>query len=697
MSQFNQDPQFTAFALDEMEAAQAQAYREKLLSEGISQDAIEKEIAEVKDFTERLSAEYAKDESVRLNSTTRESVMAPIDRRTPASLFSLTNILKFGTPLAVLTLVVWNTGNVFEKQTATSVLQEKVKEAQRKSAPQGKAESKIAQTANVIQEDFADTVSEAEMAPQVAPAAPARTKAKLAKKISTSFAGKGGRMNRAEGLAFDSAVVGASRGFIAPAPKQEEFNREAYDHIETNKYTSVAAQPLSTFSVDVDTASYANMRRFIFQGNLPPKNSIRVEEVVNYFHYPQLEDEKFNFEKHPVAIHVDQAQSVWNKKRKIVRVALKADTPRGLMEAPKNLVFLLDVSGSMSSPKKLPLLKESMKLLMRKLKETDTISIVVYAGAAGVVLEPTPVKEKLTIIRALDNLNAGGSTNGGAGIMAAYKMAKQGFVKEGVNRVILATDGDFNVGNSSRGSLVDLVAEKAKEDIFLTVVGLGMGNYQDAMLEEISNKGNGNYAYIDSLAEANKLFNIDLEKNLTTVAKDVKVQVEFNPNLVQAYRLIGYENRMLKAQDFNDDKKDAGEMGAGHTVTALYEIAMKGEKMDLPKVDKLKYAKAQETKTNFGGELLTVKVRYKQPTAKKSVKFDIPLKNSKRSFKSMNDNYRFAVTAASFALKLRGDDLASELSYRELKKMAKQAKGEDQFGFREELVEMIELSRQIDK
>lgn len=676
MSQFNQDPQFTAYALGEMEAAQAQAYREKLLRGGISEDAIEKEVAEIKDFTQRLSAEYAKDENVRLNSTVRESIMAPLDRRTPGSLFSLTNILKFGTPLAVVTLVVWNTGNVFEKN-----------------------ENKVS-TASRVSEDLADAreLTESEVVAQSEPFAPAPQKAKLARKMAPSFAPKGARMNRAEGFAMETAFVGGAR-MIAPGqiPKQEKFNREAYDKIETNKYTSVAAQPLSTFSVDVDTASYANMRRFIFQGNLPPKNSLRVEEIVNYFHYPVLKDEKFNFDKHPVAIHVDQAQSVWNKKRKIVRVALKADTPREMMDAPKNLVFLMDVSGSMNSPKKLPLLKESMKLLMRKLKPTDTISLVVYAGAAGVVLEPTPVSEKLTIIRALDNLNAGGSTNGGAGIKAAYKMAKQGFVKNGVNRVILATDGDFNVGTSSRGALVDMVAEKAKDDIFLTVVGLGMGNYQDATLEELSNKGNGNYAYIDSLSEANKLFNIDLEKNLTTVAKDVKIQVEFNPNLVQAYRLIGYENRMLKAQDFNDDKKDAGEMGAGHTVTALYEIAMKGEDMNLPKVDKLKYAKEAKARSDFGNELLTVKVRYKEPTATKSVKFDIPLKNEKKTFKNMNDNYRFAVTAASFALKLRGDELANDLSYRDLTSMAKKSKGEDQFGFREEMIEMIDLARQIDK
>jgi len=461
------------------------------------------------------------------------------------------------------------------------------------------------------------------------------------------------------------------------------LSREKYDHIEASRYSRVSDNSLTTFSIDVDTASYANVRRFINNGVRPNKGAVRVEELINYFSY----DYTFSNPEHPIDLKLDLTNSPWNKDRKVVRVALKADTPKIAINSSKNIVFLLDVSGSMSSPNKLPLLKESIKLLLRNLKGDDKVSIVVYAGSSGVVLEPTSVSDKVKIHKALNQLQSGGSTNGGAGIVAAYKLAEEEFIKNGVNRVILATDGDFNVGTTSRYELVDLIQEKAKKNIYLTVLGLGMGNYSDSLLEEVSNKGNGNYAYIDSLSEANKILNVDLEKNFVTVAKDVKIQIEFNPSKVEAYRLIGYENRQLANEDFNDDTKDAGDIGAGHTVTAIYEIVPKGGGIDLPKIDKLKYSSSTKTEVN-SDELLTVKVRYKKPNAFMSDKFEKSLKGGSEF---VDNDFTFALAVASFGLKLRDDELTKNMSYEEIRSMADRSKGEDKNHYREEFLELIDL------
>ncbi len=672
------DPQFTAYALGELSLEDAKEYKEALIVKGLSEEGIRNEVANLQLLKVTLEKEFSKDNILRVSPEVREKIMSPTQTRRFSFLWSA---LVGGSVTALGIMIFLNSDTRLEKESSmttqvatpkaeleANVLSERLVD---KGAASAKVEKKMVKMQ--VMADSSQTVAVAAGAPQ-------------------AFS------NQIQARVMRSKSKEADAISILPAPVDrvaigEQFNREAYDKIDVNPYTLVANEPLSTFSVDVDTASYANMRRYLLMGQLPPKDALRIEEMINYFPY----DYKVDFKEHPVAIKVDQARSIWNPERKIVRIAMKSDSPSQLTSAPKNLVFLMDVSGSMNDPKKLPLLKESMKLLMRKLKKTDTISLVVYAGAAGVVLEPTEVREKVKILKALDGLSAGGSTNGGAGITAAYKMAKLGFVKNGVNRVILATDGDFNVGTSSRSSLVDLVEEKAKEDIFLTVVGLGMGNYQDATLEELSNRGNGNYAYIDSLQEANKLFNIDLEKNLTTVAKDVKVQVEFNPELVKAYRLIGYENRMLAAKDFNDDKKDAGEMGAGHTVTALYEVVPTGVKFDEGvKVDDLKYGSVSKSKGN-NNELLTVKVRYKAPTGDKSTKFEVPLKNESIEFKKADNDFKFATAVASFGLKLRGDKLAKDLSYRQIEAMATEAKGDDPYDFRSEFVEMIDLASQIDK
>lgn len=686
-------PEFTQFALREMDPELAAKFREELLKSGVSEDAIDSEIIEIRKFQSRMAAEFSKDEAYRASPNMREEIL-----KSTRQAFGLPRWLigglSFGA-LSIVTLVMikdplMNRNNDITKKVfgnAESFADQlgEFEEPDMRKVPQKIVEERVAVKSEAKTQTRHDSKPEIETLNYPAISAggvPFMKKAKV----------KGG----APSIAMMDQVGVRREKIIAPSPLPptdgDAFNREGYDQIKANPYVAVSSEPLSTFSVDVDTASYANIRRFLFRGQLPPKNSVRVEEMINYFPY----NYNFDHKDHPVAVKVDQIESPFNKGRRIVRVAFKADAPREMTEAGKNLVFLLDVSGSMNDPKKLPLLKESMKLLMRKLDENDTISIVVYAGAAGVVLEPTPATEKLKILTALDNLSAGGSTNGGAGIKAAYKLAKQGFIKKGVNRVILATDGDFNVGASSHGALLDLIEEKSKDDIFLTVLGLGMGNYQDSLLEKISNRGNGNYAYIDSLNEANKLFNIDLEKNLTTVSKDVKVQVEFNPKFVKAYRLIGYENRMLKAQDFNDDKKDAAEMGAGHTVTALYEIVPPSQEMDLPSVDKLKYGNVVKNR-NDSNEILNVKVRYKQPTGSKSTKFEVPLQNVNIDKLTADLDFDFALTVAGFGLKLRGDEMAKDMSYRDLLKRAKASKGKDEFGFRSELIEMIELARQIDK
>ncbi len=679
---WNQSPEFTAYALNELDESRAQEFLKELRDKGISEEEIRDEVASLQLLKATLQAEFSKDHLLRVSPEMREKILSPKSTKGEQWKKWLLGF-SVSTSVAVIALVVFVNDNIIDNSPSISSIND---------VHRGEKNILLEKKKIIRPERKQELVENS-----------AQSSGQVMNTTESVVATRMAKMKNTQVSDFAPAA-GAIKGKMIPSPQvrsriqEEEFNREGYDKIDSNPYTLVSNEPLSTFSVDVDTASYANMRRFLLKGQKPPKNALRIEEMINYFPYSYEGD----FSKHPVAIQVDQVQSIWNQDRKIVRVAMKSETSSELAQASKNLVFLMDVSGSMHSPKKLPLLKESMQLLLRKLKKTDTISLVVYAGAAGVILEPTEVREKVKILKALDQLRAGGSTNGGAGIIAAYKMAKMGFIKNGVNRVILATDGDFNVGTSSRGALLDLIEEKAKDDIFLTVVGLGMGNYQDAMLEEISNRGNGNYAYIDSLREANKLFNIDLEKNLTTVAKDVKVQVEFNPNLVKAYRLIGYENRMLAAKDFNDDKKDAGEMGSGHTVTALYEIVPVGGKIEdiAPAIDDLKYSKQTKGKGSrhdFDDELLTVKVRYKSPTGTKSTKFEVPLKNKTQKIEKADRNFKLATAAASLGLKLRDDELTKNYSYDEILKLAKEAKGSDPYEFEAELIEMIELAKTIDR
>ncbi|MCH8822161.1 MAG: VWA domain-containing protein [Planctomycetes bacterium] len=438
-----------------------------------------------------------------------------------------------------------------------------------------------------------------------------------------------------------------------------DSSREAYARIVDNKFMRVGEQPLSTFSIDVDTASYANMRRFINGGSLPPPDAVRIEELLNYFNYdyagPTETDE------HPFATHVEVAVCPWNSKHRLARIGIKGREIESDMRPATNLVFLLDVSGSMNQPNKLPLVKRSMQLLLNNLTVDDRVAIVVYAGASGLVLPSTYCTDKQVILSAIERLHAGGSTNGGAGIELAYNTAAQSFIEGGVNRVILCTDGDFNVGISSDGDLVRLIEEKRKSHIFLSVLGFGTGNWQDSKMEQLSNAGNGNFAYIDSLREANKVLVEEMGGTLVTIAKDVKIQIEFNPAVVSSYRLIGYENRVLAAQDFNDDTKDAGEIGAGHTVTALYEIVLVGDEEELtiadtPPVDDLKYQ--EKVKPNEAakttGELMTVKLRYKEPEGDVSKLLEYPIMDEVIELADASADFKFASAVASFGMLLRG-------------------------------------------
>ncbi|MWB96428.1 DUF3520 domain-containing protein [Flavobacterium sp. GA093] len=472
-----------------------------------------------------------------------------------------------------------------------------------------------------------------------------------------------------------------------------EPTQEDYNAFVENAFESPKTAPLSTFSIDVDNASYTNVRRFINNGQSVPKDAVRVEEMVNFFkyNYPQPKDEN------PFSINTELSESPWNTKNQIFKIGLQGkNIPTDDLPA-SNLVFLIDVSGSMSDMNKLPLLKQSMKILVNELRSKDKVAIVVYAGAAGLVLPPTSGDEKKTIIAALDNLNAGGSTAGGAGINLAYKIATENFIKSGNNRVILATDGDFNVGDSSNTDMEKLIEEKRKSGVFLTVLGYGMGNYKDSKMETLADKGNGNYAYIDNIQEANRFLGKEFKGSMFAIAKDVKIQIEFNPKQVQAYRLIGYENRKLRAEDFKNDAIDAGELGSNHTVTALYEIIPAGVKSDYlaTQPDDLKYTQVEATKNNYTNELATIKFRYKKPDGEKSIEMVNVIENKAVTLQNSSDDLKFSAAVAWFGLKLRDSKLITNKSSEDIVKLARQGLSNDTEGYKAEFIRLVETLKEV--
>ena len=472
-------------------------------------------------------------------------------------------------------------------------------------------------------------------------------------------------------------------------------DREGYSLIQENPFQKVADHPLSTFSIDVDAASYSNARRFLNGGTMPPEDAVRLEEFINYFKYAYPEPQG----EHPFSITTEVAACPWNETHKLVRVGLKAKSIAKENLPPNNLVFLIDSSGSMAGEDRLGLVQAGLRLLVEQLRKEDRISIVTYAGSAGLVLPSTSGAKKADILAALDRLSAGGSTAGGAGIQLAYKVAAENFIKKGNNRVILATDGDFNVGVTTDGELTRLIEEKREHGVFLTVLGVGTGNYQDSKMEQLADKGNGNYAYLDDIMEAQKVLVKEMGGTLLTLAKDVKLQVEFNPARVSSYKLIGYENRVLAAQDFNDDKKDAGELGAGHTVTALYEVVPVGVKDDaLPSVDPLKYQApaAPAPEASASKELLTVKFRYKKPNETKSLLLSRPLADEDREWAQASPDFKFAASAAGFGMMLRHSKTKGSLTYDKVRAMAQEGLGKDEDGYRSEMVRLIAKAKLLD-
>ncbi|ANV91751.1 vWA domain-containing protein [Picosynechococcus sp. PCC 8807] len=471
-----------------------------------------------------------------------------------------------------------------------------------------------------------------------------------------------------------------------------DLSQEDYNLIRDNPFQLVRTEPLSTFALDVDSGAYSNVRRFLDDGQLPPVDAVRLEEMINYFtyDYPAPDDQ-------PFAINTELSQAPWQPQHQLLRIGIKGQEIENEALPPSNLVFLFDVSGSMNDPDKLPLLKSAFRLLVNELRPEDRVSIVVYAGAAGLVLPSTSGAEKETILAALDNLEAGGSTAGGEGIELAYQEAAENFLDNGNNRIILATDGDFNVGMSSDAELIRLIEQKREQDIFLTVLGFGTGNLKDAKMEQLANNGNGNYAYIDNILEAKKVLVTEMGGTLLTLAKDVKIQVEFNPAQVQAYRLLGYENRLLAAQDFNDDTKDAGELGAGHTVTALYEIVPVGidSPVELPTVDDLKYQETQPNPGNFAGELLQLKLRYKPPTGDNSALITQAIANDSTPLDQASPDFRFAAAVAEFGMLLRDSPYRGESSFDQVLELAQGSKGADPEGYRSEFIQLVKTAQAL--
>ena len=540
-------------------------------------------------------------------------------------------------------------------------------------------------------------------APQTISAAPAAARHGKAAMHVGSLNFKGGAISAVPAPMTDSGVIAAqpqAQVLSNPSPVPSD---ESYQHIAENEFLTAEMSPLSTFSIDVDTASYGNLRRFLAKGTLPPPDAIRIEEMINYFtyNYPAPKGDS------PFTVHSEVAACPWQPQHRLVRIGIKGKEIARQERPASNLVFLLDVSGSMQDENKLPLVQRSMKLLVQKLEPKDHVAIVTYRETANLALPSIACSDenKARIIQTIESLSAGGSTQGSAGLELAYQEASAHLIKNGTNRVILTTDGDFNVGVTDQENLMRLIMDKAQSKVFLTVLGVGEGNLKDSTLETLADKGNGHYAYLDNLSEARKVLVEQMGATLITIAKDVKIQVEFNPAEVGSYRLIGYENRILADRDFNDDKKDAGEIGAGHTVTALYEVIPLGLQAAKPAVDPLKYQKprkaARPPKANdpaypeWKGELMTVKIRYKSPTGTMSQLLTFPVKDDPKALMHASEDFRFASAVAEFGMLLRDSEHKGVATYDKVVELAKTAKGSDEYGYRAEFITLVRNAAEL--
>jgi len=674
------DPRLTAYALNEMTTAERAEFARLLELDAVAQAAVEEIRA-----TGSLLVTALEQEPVETAPKPAAKIL-----RFPQLYFTISGL---AAACFAVFFVIWQ--NDYKPKEAKYLIEVPLTSAQNEPAGQ---ESAVAVDLPVL----------ADAAPATAAPDSYSLRGITAREIAAKAEENRSRLNYGATFSAEAKMkagrpVLSSHYYGAPAGDQqwsrhrEEHDTEAYGYRKDNDYLRVADQPLSTFSIDVDTASYANVRRFLLQGQRPPADAVRIEELVNYFPYHYAPPTG----NVPFAAHLEVASAPWAPDHRLVRIGLKGREVSEAARPPANLVFLLDVSGSMHAANKLPLVKQSMRLLVEKLRPDDRVAIAVYAGASGLALPSTSVSRKAEILDAIDRLEAGGSTNGAMGIQLAYDIAKANFVAGGVNRVILATDGDFNVGVTSEGELVRLVQEKAQSGVFLSVLGFGMGNLKDHTLESLADKGNGNYAYIDSLAEARKTLVEQAGGTLMTIAKDVKIQVEFNPAVVQAYRLVGYENRLLAKEDFNNDKVDAGDIGAGHTVTALYEVVPVGVELpaEAPGVDALKYqpVKAPNAKiqTPNTAEMLTVKIRYKEPAGDVSSKLEFPLRDGGAVFADASPDFKFAVAVAAFGMVLRDSPHKGASTLADVAAWGRAGIAGDAGGYRTEFISLVERARSI--
>ncbi len=698
------DPRLTAFALGELEGEEADQMKNL-----IDQDPeAKKYVEEIQNTARVLSTELDKESKPRLEVAEREAIFQKTD--SPRSWWKRWKVAVPAVSLlaaGVIGLVIM--GPDIKREIESKVAERMAPISSGISAyePDEQAPPETASRALPQSTSSGDLAAEmsGNMADEIEQEAPYQHSESLAQDMgaaaaapsaSISVGGGGGGRFAPEAKAKKSVSGRQSFGGLRGAPTSDEgSNTEAYKYINENAFKNVADEPLSTFSADVDTASYANVRRFLVGGQLPPKDAVRIEEMVNYFtyDYPQPHDGR------PFSVTTELANSPWTPKHKLLRIGLKGKETPIAQRPASNLVFLLDVSGSMMDENKLPLVQKAMKLLVDQMREKDRVAIVVYAGSTGVLLDSTSGTNKRQILEAIDKLSAGGSTNGASGIQEAYRVAQQNFIKGGNNRVILATDGDFNVGVTSEGDLVRMIEEKAKTGVFLSVLGFGSGNLKDSTMQMLANKGNGNHAYIDSIREARKVLVQQAGGTLNAIAKDVKLQIEFNLRYVSAYRLIGYEKRILAKEDFNDDRKDAGEIGEGHTVTALYEVIPAG--VEVPsKVDALKYQKPQapaDVKGDANGELATVKLRYKAPEGSTSELITAPIKDETKPFASASSDFKFASSVAAFGMNLRESPNRGDLSLEQILETANQNvnfKGKPD-EYRKEFVELIKQTRSL--
>ena len=665
------DPNLTAFALGELSGGDKEAMQQAVAESPEAQAFV----AEIQDMAGLLKGEF--------RGELEHAAAKPLNILPLPQESSFWSDSRWGS-LAVAALLA--VGAVIAAVTLSGILSPATRVADRQSESRGDASQPVVQM-------------EVDSRPTAA-STPTDLFASNTADVSSQRLQESAAVPMAAPPASPRAKGDATARLNKPAETQTAFNTAEYDHFEENPFLPAATNPLSTFSIDVDTASYANVRRFINSGTRPPKDAVRIEEMINYFSYdyPQPTGDR------PFSVNLDAATCPWQPEHHLVRIGLKGREIGAEKRGASNLVFLLDVSGSMEPSDRLPLVKSAMRLLIEKLTENDRVAIVVYAGGSGVALPPTRGDRKEEIVRALEELKAGGSTNGAQGIELAYRIAADNFIKGGVNRVVLATDGDFNVGVTSQGELVRLAEEKAKGGVFLTVLGVGNDNLKDSTMKKLADKANGNYAYLDSIEEARKVLVQQMNGTLVTIAKDVKVQVEFNPAQVASYRLIGYENRMLRKEDFNNDKVDAGEIGAGHTVTALYEVVPVGAKSDpsatLPAVDPLKYqsgglsspAAAQHAAS---GEMLTVKLRHKQPDGDASVMTERSLGAQVPDFSQAPADFRFAAAVAQFGMILRDSPHKGNGTLAGVFDLAAEAKGRDESGYRAGFVELVRKAQTL--